>query len=61
MSRDFPNRSRWLAVRSTPRDLWRRLGRLVFAGGTYVREREDAKENARLQRFAAVCNRGRRP
>lgn len=50
------NRKYWLAIRRTPRDLWRRLGTLIFTGGTYVRERADAKENARLRWFANQCN-----
>lgn len=49
-------RKRWLAVRNTPRDLWRRLGRLVWSGGTYVRERTNVAENLRLARFQATCN-----
>jgi hypothetical protein len=31
MSLDYPNRKVWLAVRYTPRDLWRKRGRLIWA------------------------------
>lgn len=59
MSADFPNRKVWLAIRHTPRNLWKNLGRLIFSGGTYVRARADPKENARLQWFANQCNANR--
>jgi len=50
------NRQKWLAIRHTPRNFWKRLGRLVFSGGTFVRERADPKENARLKWYANQCN-----
>lgn len=61
MSRDYPNRSVWLAKRSTPRGVTRE--RLVWNSaydGTYVRKRSDPQENKRLTEFANRCNGNRR-
>lgn len=54
MSLDFPDRDDWLKVRETLRKLHRE--RIVYAGGTYVRERDSAKENARLTWYQEQCN-----
>lgn len=54
MSQDFPDRKKWLAIRETPANLHRRLGRLVFAGGTYVRPQ--GTDNARLDWYEKQCN-----
>jgi hypothetical protein len=56
MSDDFPNRKKWLAIRETPANLHRIVGRLFYSGGTYVRERESQKENARLAWYQRQCN-----
>ena len=50
------NRAKWLAKRETPPNLWRRLGRWIWCGGTYVRERRDAAENIRLAKYQNMCN-----
>lgn len=55
MSLDYPDRKRWLAIRATPANLYRKLGRLLFAG-TYVRARGDAKADARLAWYQGQCN-----
>lgn len=55
MSLDFPNRNDWLAVRRTPHNLHRKLGRPLFTSGTYVRQR-GTPEDARLEWYARQCN-----
>jgi len=37
VSRDFPKRSKWLAVRETNRKAIKRRGRVIWDRGTYVR------------------------
>ena len=53
MSLDFPDRKKWLAIRYTPSKL--RLGRIFYAGGTYVRPR-GTPEDARLAWYQRQCN-----
>lgn len=55
MSLDFPDRKKWLAIRNTPANLHRKLGRLIYAGGTYVRPR-GTQEDARLAWYQRQCN-----
>lgn len=51
--------AQWVAVRNTPRNLWRRRGRPFWpwAQGTYVRQRHDPAEDIRLAAYQGVCNR----
>ena len=56
MSADFPARQDWLARRHTPANFHRTRGRLLYAGGTYVRPRGDPKLDARLVWYQRQCN-----
>lgn len=47
MSLDYPDRAKWLARRNTPKNLWRKLGRVVWNRGTKVYGIKRMKREAR--------------